>query len=31
VDDWNLLIVFLVGVVLVAGIVALGLWWIPQL
>ena len=30
VDDWILVIVFLLGVVLVAGLVALGLWWIPQ-
>jgi hypothetical protein len=31
VDDWKLLIVFVLAVVLVAGIVALGIWWIPQL
>jgi hypothetical protein len=31
VDDWKLLIVFLLGVVLMAGIVALGILWIPQL
>jgi hypothetical protein len=30
VDDWKLLIVFLLGVVLMAGIVALGILWIPQ-
>ena len=29
-DDWDLLI-FVLGVVLVAGIVALGLWLIPQI
>jgi hypothetical protein len=31
VDDWKLLMVFLLGVVLLAAIVALGFWWIPQL
>jgi hypothetical protein len=31
VDDWKLLIVFVLGVVLIAGVVALGIWSIPQL
>jgi hypothetical protein len=31
VDDWKLLIVFLLGAVLMAGMVALGIWWIPKL